>query len=314
MNNPLRIASRVSLLAEIQARIVRDFIIKFHKNLLKEDFITIPIRTSGDWHTSQQEQTFLDLGGTKGLFVKEIEESLLSGAADLAVHSMKDVPLEPADGLTFVAILPRADPRDVLITSNGTAMTLDDLPAGSLVGTSSLRRKAQVLAKRPDLCVTPFRGNVDTRLQKLRAGAVQATLLALAGLTRLGKFDETGMTILDPAVMLPAPGQGALGIQVRRDNEKLQALCAAITDPVAASCVEAERAALKVLDGSCRAPVAALAVIKDGRLSLEALAAKPNGTLLVQAVLEGLASDAVRIGEDLGREIKGRLPRGFFSA
>ncbi|MDD5585489.1 MAG: hydroxymethylbilane synthase [Alphaproteobacteria bacterium] len=309
MKKKFKIGTRSSVLAKIQARIVRDFILKFHADLGENDIEIVPIDTWGDWRPGQKEQTFLDMGANKGLFTKEIEEALLAGAIDLAVHSMKDVPSEVTENLVFGAMIKRGDPRDSFVSTK--AATLDALPAGSRVGTSSLRRQAQVLAKRPDLRVVPFRGNVDTRLRKLEEGAVEATLLAVAGLERLGRMDCIA-SILDVQTMLPAPGQGALGVQIRRDDEDMRNALLAVNDENTALCVVAERAALKVLDGSCRAPVAALAHIKGDRLTLDALAAKPDGTLIVRASREGLALEAAAIGKDLGLEIKGRLPCGFF--
>ena len=311
MRKKFRIGSRTSKLALIQARIVRDSIIKFRGDLRKEDFEVVPIDTWGDWRPGQKEQTFLNMGANKGLFTKEIEEALISGAIDMAVHSMKDVPSEIPENLIFASIMKRGDPRDCFVSDK--AATLDALPAGSRVGSSSLRRQAQTLARRPDLRVVPFRGNVDTRLRKLAEGVVDATLLAVAGLERMEKLD-CATSILDVQTMLPAPGQGALGIQIRRDDEETLRCAAPVNDEDTAQCVAAERAVLKELDGSCRAPVAALASITGDRLMLDALAAKPDGTLIVRIGREGPVSDAVALGKDLGQEIKGRLPCGFFSS
>jgi hydroxymethylbilane synthase len=311
MKKNLRIGTRRSILALRQATIVRDLILKFHTEMREETIEIVPIDTFGDWRPGQKEQTFLDMGANKGLFTKEIEEALLAGAIDLAVHSMKDVPSEMTKDLVFGAVVERGDPRDAFVSLK--AKTLEELPPESRIGTSSLRRQAQVLARRPDLRVVPFRGNVDTRLSKLEEGAVEATLLAVAGLERLGRMDCIA-SLLDIQAVLPAPGQGALGVQIRRNDEDTRRLLAPVNDENTALCVAAERAALKVLDGSCRAPVAALANITEGKMTLDALAAKPDGTLIVRAKREGHASDAAVIGEDLALEIKSRLPCGFFSS
>ena len=311
MIKKIRIGSRSSVLAQIQARIVRDSIIKFRNDLQKDDFEIVPISTRGDWRPGQKEQTFLDMGANKGLFTKEIEEALATGGINMAVHSMKDVPSEIPENLIFAAILLRGDARDCFVSNK--AATLDALPAESRVGSSSLRRQAQVLARRPDLRVVPFRGNVDTRLRKLEEGVVDATLLAVAGLERLGKLNHAA-SILDVQTILPAPGQGAVGIQIRRNDEEMLRYLAPVNDENTALCVAAERAALKELDGTCRAPVAALATITGERLMLDVLAAKPDGTLIERASGEGPASDAAALGKDLGQKIKGRLPSGFFSS
>ncbi len=249
----LRLGTRGSPLALAQANEVRARLIAAHPELAAEDAVEIvAITTTGD---KIQDRTLAEIGG-KGLFTKEIEEALLAGRIDAAVHSMKDVPTWLPEGLEISTILPREDPRDALFSTGG--QDLAGLPAGSVVGTASLRRQAQVLLARPDLRVVPLRGNVQTRLRKLAEGQVDATLLAMAGLKRLGKSGEVS-AVLAPEVMLPAVAQGAIGIEVRGDDASTRDTLAALDDADSAIRVAAERACLAVLDGSCRTPIAAFA-------------------------------------------------------
>ena len=312
MKKILRLGTRGSPLALIQAEDVRAKLRAAHPRLRVEtDIEIVPIRTSGDWRPSHKERTFLETGGDKGLFTKEIEEALIAGVIDMAVHSMKDVPSRLPDSLDIAALLERADPRDAFIGKD--ASTLNELPAGAVIGTASLRRQAQVLAKRPDLRVAPMRGNVGTRLTKLANGDADATILALAGLQRLG-IDNCVSSILEPEVMLPSAGQGALGIEIRRDDEDMRALLEPVHCASTAACVNAERAFLLVLDGSCSTPVAALAQEKnDGQLALEVLAARPDGTDVIRLNRHGAASDAIALGHELGEQMKNRLPPDFFT-
>jgi hydroxymethylbilane synthase len=242
---------------------------------------TVVIRTTGD---TVQNRTLADIGG-KGLFTKEIDEALLDGRIDVAVHSMKDLPTELPQGLALAAVLPREDPRDVLLLRPGLATSglgaggdvFDLLPIGATVGTASLRRGAQMLARRPDLRVVPMRGNVGTRLDKLGRGEADATLLAFAGLRRLG-LSPAGMIVLSETAMLPAVAQGAIGVVVRDGAE---ALAQGLDDPASARCVAAERGFLAALDGSCRTPIAGLATeAADGRFSLDGMVATPDGRSL----------------------------------
>ncbi len=276
------------------------------------DVEIVPIRTTGDWRPEQKERTFLDMGGNKGLFTKEIEEALLEGVIDLAAHSMKDVPTVVPDGLEFAALLERADPRDAFLSNK--ARTLDELPPGACVGTASLRRQSQIRALRPDLRVEPLRGNVETRLRKLEEGVADATILAVAGLTRLGLL-ERAKSILDVGVMLPAVAQGAIGVETRRGDAALHEVLAAINHAPTMTCVTAERAMLNVLDGSCRTPIAALARLQpDGRLTLEGLVAKPDGSAVFRQRQDGAAADAENIGRELGLALKRSLPPDFLVA
>jgi hydroxymethylbilane synthase len=302
----LRIGTRGSRLALAQTELVRLALASAHRELGAPGVLEIvTIRTTGDRVT---DRPLAELGG-KGLFCKEIEAALLARRIDLAVHSMKDLPTWLPDGLTIGAVLERADPRDVLIARPPAPIA--ELPKAAVIGTSSVRRKAQLLARRSDLRVVDFRGNVDSRLRKLAAGEVDATLLALAGLRRLG-IDDAGMVVLTPAEMLPAVGQGAIGIECRADDAASLALLAAIDHPASAACVRAERALLAALDGSCHTPIAGHAEIAAGRLHLRALVARPDGSACLRAERAGLSRDAERLGEDAGAELRARAGPAFF--
>ncbi len=305
MTGPLRIGTRGSPLALAQAGMVRDLLQESRADLPPPDIVVI--RTTGDRVT---DRPLTEIGG-KGLFTKELEIALAEATIDIAVHSMKDVATWPPDGLTIDCLLPRADPRDALFAA---ARSLAALPAGAVVGTASLRRAAQVLAQRPDVRVVPMRGNVDTRLAKFAAGEVDATLLAVAGLQRLGLADRPH-TALTPEEMLPAAAQGAIGIQRRRDDAAVAALLGALNDPATASCIAAERAMLAVLDGSCRTPIAALAEPGDGdQLVLRGLVVMPDGSAEHRAQRRGRAADAAALGEDLGQELRAAAGPAFFAA
>lgn len=312
MKKILRLGTRGSPLALIQAEEVRSKLYAMHPALhLEGEIEIVPIRTSGDWRPEQKERTFMEMGGNKGFFTKEIEEALQAGFIDMAVHSMKDVETWLPDRLEIAALLKRGDPRDAFISSK--AHTLDELPKGAVVGTSSLRRQAQILARRPDLLVQPLRGNVDTRLRKLAAGEADATLLAMAGLIRLRTTDRVA-SILETDIMLPSAGQGAIGIEVRKDDRETGQWLDAINCAETACCIRAERAALRILDGSCHTPIGALAQVQKDRLALEALVAKPDGSEIIRMSKSGRAKDAEKIGAELGEEIKRRLPDDFFAA
>ena len=306
---PLRIGTRGSPLALAQADETRRRLATAHPALGEAGAVeVVVIRTTGD---RIQDRTLAEAGG-KGLFTKEIEEALLAGAIDLAVHSMKDVPTWLPPGLEIPCLLPRADARDAWFSASG--LGLDALPTGAVVGTASLRRQAQVLARRPDLRVVPLRGNVGTRLGKLAAGEVAATLLALAGLTRLGL--TAGITaVLEPEVMLPAVAQGAIGLQCRCDDAVVAALLAPLACATTGVRVVAERALLAVLDGSCRTPIAAHARLDGaGGLVLEALALRPDGSESYAVRRQGAATDAEALGADAGAELKALLPADLFQA
>ncbi|MCW2235755.1 hydroxymethylbilane synthase [Azospirillum canadense] len=306
MTQPLRIGTRGSPLALAQAHETRDRLIAAHPHLAAPGAIEIVVfKTTGD---RILDRTLAEAGG-KGLFTKELEDALLDGRADLAVHSMKDVPTWLPDGLEISTLLPREDTRDAFFSRAGQGV--DDLPAGSVVGTAGLRRQAQILERRPDLTVVPFRGNVQTRLAKLDAGEVDATLLALAGLRRLGLTDRI-TAVLEPEVMLPAVAQGAIGIEIRSADDATRALLAPLHCHQTAARVGAERALLAALDGSCRTPIAALSTLDGDRLTLKAKVLSPDGRQVFRAERAGAAVDAVALGADAGAEIKAVLPPDFF--
>ena len=305
VSGPLRIGTRGSPMALIQTARVRDRLIEAHPGLGAAGAIEIvTIRTTGD---RVQDRRLAEIGG-KGLFSKEIEEALLAGAVDLAVHSLKDMETWLPDGLEIACVLARDDPRDVLLSANGASLTA--LPKGAKVGTASLRRQAQLLRLRPDLSVLPNRGNVNTRIDKLMAGEFDAIVLALCGLERLGKAG-LATEILPPEVMLPAVGQGALAIECRAGDDALRQLLDPLHDPGTAACVGAERAMLAALDGSCRTPIAGLAERDGDRLTLEGLLLKPDGSSEVRARRTGATGDAAALGAALGSELRSRAGPGF---
>jgi hydroxymethylbilane synthase len=305
MAQSLRIGSRGSPLALAQARAVRDRLAAAH-GLDPERIAIEAIRTTGD---RIQDRPLSESGG-KGLFTKEIEDALLSGAIDLAVHSAKDVPTILPPGLVLSAFLPREDARDVFISRK--AKTLHDLAPGAVVGTASLRRQAMVKRHRPDLEVITFRGNVETRLRKLDEGQADATLLALAGLKRLG-LTGVPATVLSVDEFLPAVGQGAIAVETRVDDEKTRALVAAIDHADTACALAAERAFLAVLDGSCRTPIAGHATLAGDRMHFRGMIVKPDGSDAYETSRDGPRADAGMIGAEAGRELKHLAGDNFFA-
>jgi hydroxymethylbilane synthase len=301
----LRIGTRGSPLALAQATMVRVQLASAH-GVAAEAFELKIIRTSGD---VIQDRPLSEVGG-KGLFTKEIEEALIAGEIDLAVHSAKDLPTLLPGGLAIVAALPREDPRDVFISRK--AKSLRALADGATVGTASLRRQALVKRLRPDLKVVTFRGNVETRLRKLDEGVVDATLLALAGLRRLG-LTEAVTAILDTEEFLPAVGQGIVALEARAEDARTRAMLDRINSPDDATALAAERAFLTVLDGSCRTPIAGHAKVTAGRVSFRGLIAKPDGSEVYETTREGLGAQASALGADAGRELKERAGAGFFA-
>ncbi|HEY8014459.1 MAG TPA: hydroxymethylbilane synthase [Dongiaceae bacterium] len=300
---PLRIGTRGSPLALAQAKEVQQRLAAAHPDLAPAEIAVI--RTTGD---RVQDRKLEEIGG-KGLFTKEIEEALMEGRIDLAVHSMKDMPTLLPPGLIIGCLLPREDPRDALFSPH--AASLAALPRGARVGTSALRRQAQILALRPDLQVQLFRGNVGTRLAKLAAGEVDATLLALAGLKRLGLADKA-TAILSTEEMLPAVAQGAIGVEVRADDDRIAALLAPLNDRPTAEQVTAERACLEVLDGSCRTPIAALAEHEPGGiLRLRALIALPDGSEMHRAEQRGPRAQAMDLGRAVGEALRAAAGPAF---
>jgi hydroxymethylbilane synthase len=304
----LRLGTRGSKLALTQAGLVRGALAASVPALAAPDTVEIvPIRTTGD---AIQDRPLSEAGG-KGLFVKEIEEALLGGRVDAAVHSMKDMPTVQPPRLVIAAFLPREDARDVLIA--GEIRRIADLKRGAIVGTSALRRRAQLLHRRPDLQIVNLRGNVDTRLAKREAGVVEATVLALAGLKRLD-MAHVGTPVPEDE-MLPAVGQGAICIECREDDAQTRAWLGTINHAPTATSVAAEHAMLAVLDGSCRTPIAGHALLGvDGGLYLRGLIARPDGSELIATARRGRAADAVAMGRDAGLELKRRGGPGFFSS
>ena len=303
----LRIGTRGSALALAQAEMVRAQLIQAHPELASPDAVQILIiRTTGDAVT---DRTLAAIGG-KGLFTKEIEDALIDGRIDLAVHSMKDVATWLPDGLVIDCFLEREDPRDAFFSDQ--AGDLMSLAPGSVVGTASLRRQAQILRVRPDLAIVPIRGNVDTRLAKLAAGTVDATLLATAGLKRLGLAAKITQ-ILPPEVMLPAVAQGAIGIERRADDARVAGFLKPLDHAPTRIRVDAERALLATLDGSCKTPIAALAEFDSaGALHLRCLVVSPDGTVSHGTERSGAAADAEALGRDAGAELRSRAGDGFF--
>jgi hydroxymethylbilane synthase len=299
----IRIGTRGSALALAQADEVRERLTSACGSEIS--FETCIIKTSGD---KIQDRALAAAGG-KGLFTKELEEALLEGSIDLAVHSMKDMPAILPDGLEIACILPREDVRDAWISP--VAKSLKELPAGSVVGTASVRRGAFILNARPDLKTVLFRGNVETRLRKLADGEAHATLLAVAGLNRLGMADRI-TRIIPVDEMLPAPAQGAVGIEIRGSDSATRELVAKIHDEPAGIAVTAERAFLACLDGSCRTPIAALATVSAGRLSMKGMILTPDGARVYETSREGAASDAAALGEDAARELLKRGGKDVF--
>ncbi|MGI8525397.1 MAG: hydroxymethylbilane synthase [Pseudolabrys sp.] len=298
----LRIGTRGSPLALAQVRILRERLVAAG---CEDGSIEIKvIRTSGDII----QGPLADEGG-KGLFIKEIEEALLAGAIDLAVHSAKDVPTQMPAGLMLAACLPREDARDVFISPK--ARMIAELPKGATIGTSSPRREAIVKRARPDVRVVPMRGNVETRLRKLEDGVADATILALAGLKRLG-LAARATTIMSIEEFLPAAGQGAIAIETREDNAALRALLATVDDADTTIALACERAFLGVLDGTCRTPIAAHATLFGPSLQFRGLIVRPDGGAAHDIAGTGVRADAVKMGTEAGRELKARAGPGFF--
>ena len=296
----LRIGTRGSPLALAQAHEARDRLAAA-TGLPQAAFEIVVIRVTGD---AVQDRPLSQIGG-KGLFTKEIEEALLSGGVDVAVHSMKDMPVLQPDGLVLDCLLPREDPRDAFVTL-GARQGIADLPEGAVVGTSSLRRRAQLLARRPDLRVVEFRGNVQTRLSKLAAGVAEATFLAMAGLRRLGLAQGVPARPIPPEAMLPAIAQGAIGIERRAADGRAAEMLALIHDRDTGLRLAAERAFLAALDGSCQTPIAGLAELDGDRLRLRGEILSPDGARVLADDATAPAGD----GAELGRVMACRLLQG----
>lgn len=303
-DRPLRIGTRASPLARAQTVLAAARLHAAYPDLPEP--VIVPITTTGDRVT---DRPLYDIGG-KGLFAKEIDQALVDDRIDIAVHSVKDVETWLPDGVVLAATLPRADARDALISPGTTSLA--DLPDGGRVATGSVRRAAQLRALRPDLEIVPLRGNVNSRLAKLRGGVADATLLAMAGLVRLG-LDLPEATALDPKEFLPAAGQGIVVIACRDADEDLRRMLADIDDPTTAVAMAAERAALAALDGSCRTPIAAHATVRGDRVALDTLVALMDGSAIFRTSREGPAGDAAALGTDAGNELRGRAPDSLFA-
>ncbi len=302
---PLKIGTRGSPLALAQAVETRDRLMAAH-DLPEAAFAIVVIKTTGD---RVLDRPLKELGG-KGLFTREIEDALLAGSIDIAVHSMKDMPTLQPPGLLLDCYLPREDVRDAFVSP--TVARLADLAQGAVVGSSSLRRRAQLAQRRPDLVLVEFRGNVQSRMRKLQDGVAVATFLAMAGLNRLG-LAAMARSAIEPAEMLPAVAQGAIGIERRAADTRAEALLAAIHHPDTGIRLAAERAYLAALDGSCETPIAGLAVIEPGGLWLRGEILRPDGSEVIAAEARAPLADAAAMGHDLGQRLLEQAPKGFFS-
>jgi len=296
MSDIIRIGTRASKLALAQAEMLRAALVAVHPHLVCE---VVAMTTAGDRELHKK----LSDWGYKGLFTKELEDALLTGQIDLAVHSMKDMPSVLPDGLMIAAVLPRADVRDAWVSHHYA--TLADLPNGAVVGTSSARRAAQLLHRRRDVQVVDLRGNVQTRLQKLADGVASATFLAAAGLIRLGLEKEIRM-LLPTDEMLPAAAQGAIGIECAQAREDIRVLLAPIHHATTHICITAERAMLLALDGSCRTPIAGLATLRGQEIFIEGEVLSLDGTIRHHHTLTGSTNDAAALGTALGTELRAR--------
>lgn len=298
MSSPSRIviASRESRLALWQAEHIQARLTTLHPGV---EVVIFGMTTKGD---QILDRPLAQIGG-KGLFIKELEVAMQEGRADLAVHSMKDVPMEMPPGFLLPAIAARENPCDAFVSNRYAS--LDELPAGAVVGTSSLRREAILRARYPRLAIRSLRGNLDTRLKKLDAGQYDAIILAAAGLIRLG-LEARIKTVLTPEQSLPAPGQGALGIEVRADRADALAWVTPLNDPETACCVKAERAFSRALGGSCQVPLGGYAVLEQGRLWLRGFVATPDGREMVSGAVRGDPADAEALGRALAAELRDR--------
>ena len=303
-DRPLKIGTRGSPLALAQAYETRDRLAAAF-GLPPEAFEIVVIKVTGD---QILDRALKEIGG-KGLFTREIEEALLAGGIDIAVHSMKDMPTLQPEGLLLDCYLPREDVRDAFVSP--TVARLMDLPQGAVVGSSSLRRRAQLAHRRPDLQLVEFRGNVQTRMKKLGDGVAAATFLAMAGLNRLGLAD-VARSAIDPEEMLPAVAQGAIGIERRAADDRTAALLDAIHHHDTGLRLAAERAFLLRLDGSCETPIAGLALLDAGSLWLRGEVLRPDGTQVITGERRGAAADGAAMGTDLAAELLGRAGPGFF--
>lgn len=303
--SPLKIGTRGSPLALAQAYETRRRLGEAF-GLADKAFEIVVIKVTGD---AIQDRPLKEIGG-KGLFTREIEEDLLSGKIDIAVHSMKDMPVEQPAGLLLDTYLPREDVRDAFVSPSLSGIA--GLAQGAVVGTSSLRRRAQLLNRRPDLEVVEFRGNVQTRLRKLADGVAECTFLAMAGLKRLDMIQEVPATAIDPDDMLPAVAQGAIGIERRADDTRIAAMLEAIHDITTGQRLAAERAFLAELDGSCETPIAGLAELDGGTLRLRGEVLRPNGADSIADDASGDITDGPEMGREMARRLLAKAGPGFF--
>ena len=305
-----KIGTRGSPLALRQAEMLKNSLQAAHSDLVIE---IIPIKSAADWKPKDGEKALCDKNGGKGQFAKEIEDRILDGSLDCGAHSLKDMASFLPEGLVIEHYLPRADARDAFICKNYSSLI--DLPQGATMGTCSPRRQALALVKRPDLKVVPFRGNVKTRLDKIEAEQVDATYLAMAGLSRLG-IDDPMIHPVEVDEMLPACGQGIVCMEIREDNARAREILDAVHDQAAGFCAAAEREVLRALDGSCHTPMAAYAVIENDELYLRAVVACPDGSVqYVEEKRRACSSDvqAAAIGLEVGQQLRRALPEGFLS-
>ncbi len=303
-DRPLRIGTRGSPLALAQAHETRARLMAAH-DLPEAAFAIVVIKVTGD---QVQDRALKEIGG-KGLFTREIEEALLDGGIDIAVHSMKDMPVDQPEGLVIDCYLPREDVRDAFVSP--AVAGISALPQGAVVGSSSLRRRAQLAHRRPDLELVEFRGNVQTRLRKLEEGVAVATFLAMAGLNRLGMADVARGPI-DPEEMLPAVAQGAIGVERRAADDRVAAMLAAIHHGETGLRLAAERGFLAELDGSCETPIAGLALLDGGEIRLRGEILRPDGSEVLADEIRGPVAEGDRLGRDLARRLLGRAGPGFF--
>jgi hydroxymethylbilane synthase len=302
-----RIGTRGSPLALMQARLVRGLLAEAHQ--VDPERITIEVISTGGDRSQQSNASLIEIGG-KGLFTKEIDQALLDGVVDIGVHSSKDVATVLPQGVSLVAFLEREDVRDAFMSF--VAKDIDGLPLGAKFGTSSIRRASQVLRRRPDLLIVPFRGNVDTRLQKLADGVADATMLAVAGLNRLGKADRiTGY--LDSEQFMPAPAQGAIGISIRQGDQRFADIVAALDHRPTHLGIVAERAMLRVLDGSCRTPVGVLSRVAGEELVLKGEIISLDGRVTIADAVSGPAVDAEALGAALGERLLAQAGTDFLA-
>ncbi|THD83463.1 hydroxymethylbilane synthase [Aliigemmobacter aestuarii] len=303
--HPLRIGTRGSPLALWQAHEVRRCLMAAF-DLPEAAFEVVVIKVTGD---QVLDKALKEIGG-KGLFTREIEEALLDGGIDIAVHSMKDMPTVQPEGLVLDCYLAREDVRDGFVSPH--VARLADLPEGAVVGSSSLRRRAQLAHRRPDLKLVEFRGNVQTRMKKLEDGVAVATFLAMAGLNRLG-IAHVARSAIEPDEMLPAVAQGAIGVERRANDARVEAMLAAIHDGPTGQRLAAERSFLATLDGSCETPIAGLAILEGDRLWLRGEILRPDGSDVIRAEARGAIADGAAMGADMARHLLSQAPKDFFS-